>query len=309
MKPWLWLGDAAATAQRRADLWRLLGPRPMLDGLPSGALLKTEVTKFARVEYWTLTLNSEEPVPALLLRPLHEPPRGIVLYCHAHGNRYEMGKDELLIGRPAIPSRPYGEVLPAMGYAVLALDHWCFGERATNTERAMVKRLLWEGRTLWGYRVHDTQVALEWLRAQHGFANLPVTTLGLSMGSTMAIWAAALEPSITACIDLCCLTEFDALLTSGNFDLHGEYFFVPGLLAAFSAAEISALIAPRRHLSMVGLADPLTPLDGVVSVDAAMAETYHALGSANGWSQYRSPVGHVETAEMRDLVLRELKRK
>ena len=308
MKPWLWPGDAGATAQRRADLWRLLGPRPMLDGAPSGTLIKTEVTEFARVEQWTLSLNSEEPVLALLLHPLHEPPRGIVLYCHAHGNRHDMGKAELLKGRPALQSPPYGEVLPAMGYAVLAIDHWCFGERAANAERATVKRLLWQGKTLWGYRVHDTLVSLEWLRLQAGFANVPVTALGLSMGSTMAVWAAALDPTITACIDLCCLAEFDALLANGSFDLHGEYFFVPGLLAEFSAAEISALIAPRRHLSMVGLADPLTPLAGVASVDAEMVETYRALGDANGWTQYRSPVGHVETAEMRNLVLRELKR-
>ena len=280
----------------------------MLDGAPSGALLKTEITEFARVEHWTLFLNSEEPVPALLLLPLQEPPCGVVLYCHAHGNRFEMGKDELLKGRPAIQSPPYGDVLPSMGYAVLALDHWCFGERATYSERAMVKRLLWQGKTLWGYRVHDTLVALEWLRQQAGFAKLPVTTLGLSMGGTMAVWAAALDPSISPCIDLCCLAEFDALLASGTFDLHGEYFFVPELLVEFSAAEISALIAPRRHLSIVGLADPLTPLDGVVSVDAAMVETYRALGAPESWTQYRSPLGHVETAEMRDLVLRELKR-
>ena len=273
MKPWSWLGDAEATAQRRADLSRLLGPRPMLDGAPSGTLLKTEVTEFVRIEHWTLSLNSEEPVPALLLHPLHEPPRGVVLYCHAHGNRFDIGKDELLNGRPALQSPPYGEVLPDMGYSVLAIDHWCFGGRAAKMERAMVKRLLWQGETLWGYRVHDALIALEWLRLQAGFANLPVTTLGLSMGSTMAVWAAALDPTITACIDLCCLAEFDSLLTSGNFDVHGEYFFVPGLLAEFSAAEISALIAPRRHMSMVGLADPLTPPSGVASVDAAMTET------------------------------------
>ena len=255
-----------------------------------------------------LALNSEEPVPALLLHPLHEPPRGIVVYCHAHGSRFDMGKDELLKGRPALQSPPYGEVLPAMGYAVLAIDHWCFGERAANTERAMVKRLLWHGKSLWGYRVHDTLVALEWLRAQAGFASLPVTTLGLSMGSTMAIWAAALDPTITACIDLCCLTEFDALLANGSFDLHGEYFFVPGLLAEFSAAEISALIAPRPHLSLVGLDDPLTPPVGVDSVDIALTEAYRALGQDSAWTQFQSQSGHVETAEMRDLVLQALRR-
>lgn len=97
------------------------------------------------------------------------------------------------------------------------------------------------------------------------------------------------------------------LLTNGDFDLHREHFFVPGLLAEFSAAEISALIAPRRHLSMVGLADPLTPVHGVASIDVAMIKTYAELGVANGWTQIRSPVGHVETAQIRELVLRELK--
>jgi pimeloyl-ACP methyl ester carboxylesterase len=306
VKPWPWLGDAAATAQRRADLWRLLGPRPMLNAPPTGVLLKTEITEFARIEHWTLTLNNEEPVPALLLHPLHAPPRGIVLYCHAHGNRFDTGKDELLRGRPALQSPPYGEVLPPLGFAVLAVDHWCFGARNGNTERALVKRLLWQGKTLWGYRVHDTLVALAWLRRQAGFASLPVTTLGLSMGSTMAMWAAALDPTISACIELCCLAEFDALLSDGSFDLHGEYFFVPGLMSEFSAAEISALIAPRRHVSMVGLADPLTALAGVTQIHTAMTEAYAALGAPNQWSQVRTPAGHVETVAMRQRVLHTL---
>ena len=75
-----------------ADLWRLLGPRPTPGGSPGGALLRSEITPFARVEHWMLALHSEEPVPALLLHPLHESPRGIVVYCRAHGNRFEMGK-------------------------------------------------------------------------------------------------------------------------------------------------------------------------------------------------------------------------
>jgi pimeloyl-ACP methyl ester carboxylesterase len=275
----------------------------MLDGSPSGTLLKAVITEFARVEHWSLSLNSEEPVPALLLHPPHGAPRGIVLYCHAHGNRFEMGKDELLKGRPAIQSPPYGEVLPAMGYAVLAIDHWCFGERAANTERAIVKRLLWQGKTLWGYRVHDTLVALEWLRAQAEFANLPVTTLGLSMGSTMAIWAAALDPAIAACIDLCCLAEYNALLADNSFDLHGEYFFVPGLTSEFTAAEISALIAPRPHLSAAGRNDPLTPAAGLIAIDQALTTTYAMLAQPHHWQQLTDDCGHQETSLMRLQVL------
>ncbi len=120
MKHRSWLGDTAATARRRADLWRLLGPRPALATPPAGTKTSTRETALARVENWTLTLNGEEPVPALLLRPLNRAACGLVLYCHAHGNRFECGKDELLLGRPALQAPPYGEVLTGLGFAVLA---------------------------------------------------------------------------------------------------------------------------------------------------------------------------------------------
>ncbi|MBL8310943.1 MAG: hypothetical protein JNL19_11015 [Burkholderiales bacterium] len=298
-----WLGNAAATAQRRADLWRLLGPRPALDVAPHGELLRTSENATARVEHWALTLNTLEPVPALLLRPRDIPPRGLVLYCHAHGNRVERGKDELLLGRPALAQPPYGAVLPAMGYAVLAIDHWCFGERGHNSERALVKRLLWEGKTLWGYRVHDSLVALDWALAQPGLGGLPVTSLGLSMGSTMAVWCAALDERIAQCVDLCCLAEFDGLIRTGNFDLHGEYFFVPALLTEFTAAEIGALIAPRPHLSIAGRDDPLTPPTGLADIDAEVRAVYDALGVGDCWRQVVTDSGHEETAFARECVL------
>ncbi len=303
MQRWPWLGDPQATSQRRADLWRLLGRRPSLQGKPHGVLTRSEVSASARIEHWTLMLNSAEPVPALLLHPLDMPPRGLVLYCHAHGNRFEMGKDELLLGRPALSSPPYGALLPAMGYAVLAIDHWCFGERRGNSERALVKRLLWEGQTLWGYRVHDSLAALDWAGARPELGGLPVTALGLSMGSTMAIWCAALDERIAQCVDLCCLAEYDALLATGNFDLHGEYFFVPGLHADFTAAEINALIAPRPHLSCFGRDDPLTPPAGTAAIDNALRPAYASFDAAQHWHQLAFDCGHQETPAMRAHVL------
>ena len=306
MKPWPWLGNADATTQRRADLWRLLGPRSTLATPPTGAKIATRETAFAHVENWTLALNGEEPVAALLLRPLGRAPLGLVLYCHAHGNRFEVGKDEVLLGRPALQKPPYGEVLTQLGFAVLAIDHWCFGVRnfgGTKSERVMVKRLLWEGKTLWGYRVHDALASLEWVRMQPDLANLRVTALGLSMGSTMAIWAAALDPTIDACIDLCCLAEYDALIDSGGFEQHGEYFFVPRLRNEFTAAEISALIAPRPHLSLVGRDDPLTPPAGVQSINDGLSKAYASLEKPQHWKQQVFDCGHQETAEMRAAVL------
>jgi len=86
------------------------------------------------------------------------------------------------------------------------------------------------------------------------------------------------------------------------------YFFVPGLRRNFSAAEMAAMIAPRPHLSLVGRDDPLTPPDGVQSVDHALCAAYAALGRPDAWRQHTSEAGHQETATMRALVLATLAR-
>jgi hypothetical protein len=250
---------------------------------------------------WSLDLNGREPVPALLVVPTHIPVRGVVLYCHAHGNCFEIGKDELLMGRPTLATPPYGAVLPELGFAALAIDHWAFGERATVSERLLNKHFLWEGSTLWGMRIADTLAAFDWVRAR--FARPPVIAMGLSMGSTMAWWTSALEPGIGGCVDLCCLAEFEALTATGADDLHGEYYFVPGLRKHFTAAEINALIAPRPHLSCAGAHDPLTPPAGLRAIDDAMRSLYADAGSPDAWQQRVFPSGHLETPEMREAVL------
>ena len=300
-----WLGDAEATARRRDDLWRLLGPRPWRDGGVVGEHAGTAAHGDATVERRRLHLNRQQAVPALLLRP-RGAVRGVVLYCHAHGKRFDVGKDELLVGRSALQSPSYGDALSARGWAALAIDHWSFGERQCPSERALVKRTLWHGESLWGWRVHDTLAAFDWLRSQPGFESLPVVTLGLSMGSTMALWAAALEPGIAGCIELCGAAEYDALLASGGFDGHGEYFFVPGLLREFTLAEIAALIAPRPHLSLAGRADPLTPPDGLASLDRELRAVYAALNAETAWQQHVEAGGHAESPTMRSRVLEAL---
>jgi len=158
-----------------------------------------------------------------------------VLYCHAHGNRFDIGKEELVAGRPALASPPYAEAL--------AVERAAF--RATARDHAR--------------HVHGQH---------HG-------TVGRG----------ASEPRVAACVDRCCLAEFDALVATEADDLHGEYFFVPDLRREFSAAAINALIAPRPHLSCVGAADPLTPAAGVASIDHALRAAYAESGVPHAWQQ------------------------
>ncbi len=139
-------------------------------------------------------------------------------------------------------------------------------------------------------------------------AALPLVAFGMSMGSTLAWWTAALDPRVDAVVEMCCLAEFRALLDSGGYDLHAEYFFVPGLAAEFTAAQINALIAPRPHLSIAGRADPLTPVAGLESIDAALRAAYATAGAPDGWRQSVHPGGHEETPAMREEVLRFLDR-
>src|SRR6185295_14476853 len=93
------------------------------------------------LERWRLGF-ADGPATALVTLPATTP-RGLVLYHHAHGNRFDIGKDELVDGRPALV-RPYAHDLAERGWAALAIDHRGFGERSSVPERMLVKRELWE---------------------------------------------------------------------------------------------------------------------------------------------------------------------
>jgi hypothetical protein len=127
--------------------------------------------------------------------------------------------------------------------------------------------------------------------------------MGLSMGSTMAWWLAALNPRINVCVDICCLTDFQALIEARGLDGHGIYYYVPSLTKHFTTSGINALIAPRPHLSLAGNRDPLTPPAGLERIDRGLKAVYGEHGCPEAWELKRYDVGHVETAEMRADVL------
>ena len=113
----------------------------------------------------------------------------------------------------------------------------------------MFKAMLWQGQVLWGMMVYDSLRALDFLRASGPTSIRRASrTLGISMGSTMAWWLAALDERVKVTVDICCLTDFHTLIAKKSLSAHGVYYFVPGLLKTFTTAQINALIAPRAHL-------------------------------------------------------------
>ncbi|AGA56485.1 dienelactone hydrolase-like enzyme [Thermobacillus composti KWC4] len=294
------LADPGKQKARREALYALLGKLPERRGVPEARTVDSSVEGGIKIEKLILDLNGLEPVPAYFLKPAGAEGRlPLVIYNHSHGGYYDVGKEEVLRSAPYLLKPAYGEALTAEGYAVLCIDHWAFGERSTRTERQIFKEMLWRGRVMWGMMVFDSLRAVDYAASRPDVDPERIATLGMSMGSTMAWWLAALEPRIRAVVDICSLSEYDALLETGAYDGHNLYYFVPGLLEHFRAAEINALIAPRPHLSLAGEHDKLTPVQGLDSIERDMREIYRALGAEDRWRQLRFPVGHEETEEMR----------
>ncbi len=299
--------EPVSHVEQRARLWSLLGDRPTERGIPRCEVLSTSVQDGYRLERLRLDLNGIELVPALFVRPLGgSGPWPTVLYNHSHGGFYDVGKHELIASAPYQERLPYAAEFTRRGMAALAIDHWGFGERHTDSEMHIAMNMLWRGQVMWGMMCHDSLRAVDYLLGRDDVDGARLATLGMSMGSTMAWWMAALDPRIAACVDICCLTDIHTFAATKS--LHGPYYYVPGLLKHASTADINRLIAPRPHLALAGIHDDLTPVAGLDIVDADLLRYYAELGHPECWSLDRHPVGHLELPVMRSAAMAFLER-
>lgn len=294
---------------RRAQLYQLLGRLPDRDRALTTEKIGEETRDGYVLESWRFDLNGVEPVPAYVARPASRRGRAPgVLFNHSHGGGYTIGKRELVEGRSYLQPEPYAKTLTDRGYVVLCIDHWVFGERSHTPEADMFKAMLWQGQVLWGMMVYDSLRALDVLAARDDVDPARLGTLGMSMGSTMAWWLAALDPRVKVTVDINCLTDFHALLARKALARHGLYYYVPDLLTHFTTTDINALIVPRAHLALAGTQDALTPVEGLDTIDDNLTRAYDRAGHPERWSLLRYDVAHQETAEGRAAVIDFLQR-
>ncbi|NIA07965.1 MAG: alpha/beta hydrolase [Actinobacteria bacterium] len=285
---------------RRQQLYRLLGDLPDRSRPISAVQISEEQKNCYVLEKLILELNGLESVPAYFVRPCKQQgPAPAILYNHAHGGDYVLGKDELLMGREILQQPSYAEVLTQMGCSALCIDTWAFGERRGRSEAEIFKQMLWSGQVMWGMMVYDSLRAIDYLVSRPEVDAERIGTMGMSMGSTMAWWLAALDTRIKVCVDICCLTDFQGLIDSRGLDGHGIYYYVPNLLKHFSGSQINALIVPRAHLSLAGNFDQLTPPTGLDRIDTDLKKAYAAEAVPEAWRLLRYDTGHFETAAMR----------
>ena len=292
----------ASQKARREKLFSLLGDLPKNYSPKPPRLLRKEQHDGYTLEYLDFDFNGIERVPGILLVPEKiKNTAPCMLYCHAHFGTYNIGKDELLNGRPVMPA--YAPVYAQKGILTLAIDSWCFGERKENTEMDAFKKMLWEGKTLFGMMLWDEMKALDYLLSRPEADPKRVGVFGLSMGATKAWWLAALDTRITTCLDLCCMTDFEELIKANNLKGHGIYYYVPALLKYFDTKTINELIVPRPHVSLNGRLDDLTPPKGVEKVRDYLLPLYVKYGKAEDCRIELFDCPHEELPEMREIVV------
>ena len=243
----------------------------------------------------------DERIEATWFPSVRPDPQPAILYCHAHGVRYEIGRKELTDGRPALLS-PWLPDLRARGYSVFVLEMPCFGSRSAMAEAALAKARLWQGRVLFGQMLGELRAAVHWLQDQPQVRRDKIAALGISMGGTLAWWLAAMDQRISAVVALCCLADMGAMIESGAHDGHGPYMTVPGLLKLARTGQVAGLIAPRPLFVGAGLQDWSTREPAFSILRSDLERAYGPEGAVR--FHVEADLGHQETAAMRQAALR-----
>ncbi len=265
--------------------------------------LETEEAHGYVIQRLAFVTGDGEAVRGVLTRPLGSGPFPAVLYIHAHGDRYDIGADELLDGRPALLG-PLGPVFARMGFVTLMIEMPAFGSRSEPNESARTKACLWRGRSLAGQMVAEQQAAFAWLAAREDVIARSGRRVRPVDGRDPWLLAGRRRaPRRVRRAPVLLRRSRDADRQRGARPAwHLPDGPRPARIA--SNGEIAGLVAPRPQLIAVGDRDPLTP---PAAVDRAVAQTrdaYARAGAPGALTLIREPdTGHVETAAMRAGVL------
>ena len=302
---WQWSLKRKRVRKELNELLGKLPPRPKVPVVKT--LLRQEIEDFI-VEKFQFDNGAGSIVPGYLLLPKKPGKLPAIVYCHWHGGKYDTGKEELFHAAHT-PFAP-GPVFVQHGFAVIAIDAYCFGERngqgpdgpgekGTDGEWSAAKFDLWMGRTLWGMMLRDDLMALDYLESRPEIDTNRIGVTGMSMGATRSWWLMALDERIKTGVAVDCLTRYQNLTRNGKLSEHGIYYFVPGMLDHFDTEAVVSLIAPRPILFMNGADDPGSPVDGIHAIESVVRPVYQLYGKTNDFQTIIYPdVAHVYTPEM-----------
>lgn len=293
----------------RETLIRIMGDLPPRPKIPAVRVLSREDKGTYQIEKFEFDNGAGAVVPGYFLTPKNgKTKHATIFYCHWHGGNYDLGKQEIFTTHhtPQMPAK----VLTDLGYAVMAIDAYGFGERAGQgpggphelgaaEELSASKYELWMGRSLWAMMVRDDLMALDYLFSRPEVDSTRVAVTGISMGATRSWWLMALEERISTGVAVGCLTRYEELIAEQKLRAHGIYYFVPGFLKYFDTEAVISLIAPRPILFLTGDQDDGSPVSGIKKIEGVVQKVYDLNKASGNFQSIIYPrTGHVYTPDM-----------
>ena len=184
----------------RQTLVRVMGDLPPRPKVTPVKTLSREDKGAYTLEKFEFDNGAGAVVPGYLLIPNNgKSKHPAIYYSHWHGGNYDLGKQEIFTTHhtPQVPA----DVLIGLGYVVIAIDAYCFGERSGkgpggpqeiggSEEMSTSKYELWMGRSLFAMMVRDDLMAFEYLLSRPEVDATRVAATGISMGATrnQVVW-------------------------------------------------------------------------------------------------------------------------
>ena len=220
------------------------------------------------------------------------------------------GKDEAA-GIAGSSDLAYAHHLALRGFVTFAPDHLSAGERAPDSgaydTAAFYRRH--PGWSAVGKAIWDSTRAVDVMTTLPEIDPARIGVIGHSLGGHGAVFAAAFDDRIAACVSNCGLTTFADNPRRLDWSRDHWYIYIPslrtrflaGLDAPFDFHELVACIAPRAFLNISSLSD------GVMGIsDRALIELYgeargvwRLLGASDRLAAYFHDRGHSFPAESR----------
>jgi cephalosporin-C deacetylase-like acetyl esterase len=230
-------------------------------------------------------------VPCSLLLPTSGKPPFPVIIClqgHTTGAHISLGRPVYPGDEAAIQGgdRDFALQAVARGYAALAIEQRCFGERLDNRPQevrhvnqgchhaSLVSLLL--GRSMIRERAWDVQRAIDVLESIPEIDSSRIGCMGNSGGGTVTWFAACLEPRISIAMPSCYVCSLRYSI--GSID-HCADNYLPGMLKWFDLGDLACLIAPRPLVVVAGSEDNIFPIEGVHEAFNNIQEIYSSQGA------------------------------
>lgn len=302
-------GDRAAT---REALLALLGEMTARPQPRAARVTAREDRGDHTVEHIEFFNGVDMMVPGLVLVPRNARRAPAIIAMHTWSGT----KEDLLL--KAQNYEHVGTPLVRQGYVVAAIDGYFHGERIArgpndvdpNAPASQVKQRLqqslyglnvWLGRTLWGMMIRDQQCLIDYLQSRADVDPEKIGATGMSLGNTTGWWLAAVDDRVKAVVGIACFTRIEQLVSHGQIQAHGLYYFVPNMLKHFDTEAVFAVVAPRPMLQLNGDGDTTCPPDGIEILERKIGAVYRLYDKPDNFRSviYRR-TGHEYLPEMKD---------